>query len=243
MPTSFEIWRSVESTPDTFFSRAAESFQLVSSDAMVKKVEVAGRDGLRHTRFQLSSNGIPVEGALYTLTSRGSRVISGVGHLVPGLNISPLPAVSEATALATAKAAVGASQWAWEVDASEPPPVGQKVAFSEDFGRSKPYRLAWKFLLRAWQPPGLWYVWVDAGSGQVMARRSALRQADTLASGKDFLGHDVTFRSQADASGYVLREGDLRKISTLRRTKTGDLDYLDTDNVWTEAEHARPVSA
>ncbi|HEX6293227.1 MAG TPA: M36 family metallopeptidase [Herpetosiphonaceae bacterium] len=144
-------------------------YQLKASLADLRDGRTVASLGGTHVHFQQTVNGVPVEGAALNVgLDRGNGVqlvVSGYKANLP--QIDTTPRISADTALATARAATGAT------GALSSAPQTSLVVYAEG-----PVGLAWKITLSAEQPVGAWDVFVDAIGGQTLAVRSLLRQVE-----------------------------------------------------------------
>ena len=242
-PSSFQLWGVKKVPRAKFFPRTASIFGLASSDKMVEVGSKPGERGYVHSAFQQHAFGIPVENAIYRLTELDGSVVSGGGHVVPGIKNSTAT-INDKDARVRAFASIAATKYG---DPS--PPKGTLVFYSPDFGKTAPFVLTWRFSIESVAPVWDTYrVYVDATSGAIVSSMRTSWAADAVGTGITLQGAQVSLRTTAlnglMIRGFSLRESDLRKITTRDRPAgQGPIDFLDNDNNWTEAHNRRGVSA
>ena len=123
--------------------------------------------GAAHVHFQQMVGDVPVEGGVLNVgLDDADNVLLVTGEYKANLPaLATRPSLPAAAAVAAARQAVGA-------------PQAQAAATALAVYAEGPVALAWKVTLGSDEPLGSWDVFVDAASGQVLAARSTLRQAD-----------------------------------------------------------------
>ena len=205
--------------------------------------------GFAHEKFQQYYKGIKVEHATYTAHAlRGTlESLSGKFERVGGLNTTP--SLNTKAALANALTFVGAKKYMWDADHNASLfPQGELVIVNKQRNLKKGEEtglpmLAYKFNVYAAQPISRAFIYVDAHSGEVIAKDDIIKH--TAATGTFATAYSGT-RSINDGTttgGYFLREGITRGngIETYNCKKgnsyTAAVDFIDADNNWTAAEY------
>ncbi len=215
--------------------------------------------GFVHERFQPYYQGVKVEHATISLHERGGKIETLTGAYVrPAAGLSARPALSEATALRRAMAAVGARQYIWQIPGEEAAlkqQTGNPTATYQPHGElvwvgdfrqpeaTRPVVLAWKFNIYAADPVSRAWVYVDARTGQEVMRDAIIKHVN--APGAAFATRYVGARTSITdntGSGFRLRETATGKgVTTLNLRKSQNfgtaVDFIDNDNNWTAAEH------
>ncbi|WP_061247029.1 M4 family metalopeptidase thermolysin [Leptospira noguchii] len=141
-------------------------------------------------RFQQYYKSIKVENKIYTVVSKDNRIefmggdFSGIEQ---SLNVTPN--LSKEDALSKALIHFGAKKYLWESSEREERlrsikgdpkatyfPKGELIVYNRAESNLKnEYRLTYKFGISSLEPPSSKYVYVDAGSGEILTSRDAVR--------------------------------------------------------------------
>ena len=238
-----------------------DQLQLTPNDQLLAAKSETDALGYVHEKYQQYYKGIKVEHGTYSVHARQGDVasISGQFEKISGLN--PAPALTAADALQRALAHVGARKYMWQ-DATEEAglkrqesnsdatyqPQGELVIMRTSITKKaelvgKPV-LAWKFNVYAQQPVSRAYIYVDAHTGEVVAKDDIIKHA--AATGTFATAYSGS-RSLANATnttgGYYLREatrgGGIETYNCRKgNSYTNAVDFNDADNSWTAAEYA-----
>lgn len=195
-----------------------------------------------------NSEGLGKRSVIFQQMHRGIRVWGGRVHLVftdsgrlfemgsdayTGIEISPVPALSESDALGIAKSDIGFQEGYDEVTHWEL--MVLPIEISE---QDLDYRLAYRFDLKMDDPFGIWATWVDGNTGEILWRENHVRFID-------FTGHsqgDVEWESYCD--GYttdyemINMRIDISGVGTVYTDVNGDftLSYGGSDSKSISAE-------
>ena len=71
----------------------ASSFGLGPNDKVVELGHASGARGFMYSAHQVRSRGIPIEGAVYSVTERDGRVVGGAGRLITKLDLPTTTAI------------------------------------------------------------------------------------------------------------------------------------------------------
>lgn len=214
--------------------------------------------GFENHKFQQTINGIPVEYGVMNVLVKNNKVISQNGEWFKGLPSSlsteKRVTISEANALGSALAYVGASSYKWQ-DAEEEAflkkesndktatyyPKGSLVYYSDPNNPdSKKIKLAYKFVVYAAEPLSKQEVFVDAKSGAVLGANALIHETNATGTAVTaYSGTQTITTDQVSSTSYRLRETgraggtavetyNLKKGTTYSRAT----DFTDTDNTW-----------
>ncbi|MCH1912483.1 M4 family metallopeptidase [Leptospira noguchii] len=141
-------------------------------------------------RFQQYYKSIKVENKIYTVVSKDNR-IEFMGGDFSGIeqNLNVTPNLSKEDALSKALIHFGAKKYLWESSEREERlrsikgdpkatyfPKGELIVYNRAESNLKnEYRLTYKFGISSLEPPSSKYVYVDAGSGEILTSRDAVR--------------------------------------------------------------------
>ncbi len=217
--------------------------------------------GFSHQKYQQLYQGVPVEFTAATAHSRSGAVEYVTGetrHITDGaLNVRP--GLSAAAALPAALAFVGAKTYQWErpneaAEAREHEgkatyrPAGELVIVDNVLGADEARRgrpvLAWKFNIYAAQPLSRAWVYVDAQTGEVVNQDAIIKHAggsfQTRYSGTRPV--QTTYVKVGVLPAYyklhdTSRGGGIFTYN-YQRTPGAVVDFKDSDNQWTAAEHS-----
>jgi Zn-dependent metalloprotease len=233
-----------------------EALALSSNDDLISYKKENDDIGFTHTRYQQTYKGVPVEGAQFVAHQKAGKLdcISGLFLDVnEGLSVNPV--LSEAAALSKALAFVGATKYKWENkaeiaqlrEAFEDPnfnydPKGSLVIVAKDdkMGEGADYRLAYKFNIYAELPESRAYIFVDAKTGEIVARHELIHTADVEGTANTKYSGTQKIMTTLSGSNYVLREtGRGNGISTYNANNASEnnasypsTDFTDSDNNW-----------
>ena len=236
----------------------AATLALTPNDEMRVARAEADELGFTHEKFQQFFKGVKVEHATYTAHNRNGQVESVSGDfekLAEGFSVRP--SLSEASALQAALGFVRATKYMWQLPdeaqfaqqsegKSTFRPSGELVivrnTLSIDAAKRDELTLAWKFNVYAAQPLSRAFIYVDARTGEVVAKDDIIKH--TAATGSFATAYSGTRSVATDYTGtsYRLREATRGLgIETYNMRKgtsyTSAVDFTDADNNWTAAEY------
>jgi Zn-dependent metalloprotease len=164
---------------EDLFDRYPGALGLGAADAMVAAGDRRTIDGRTHRRFTQFHRGVPVFGADFTVQVEGGRVLSGIGRIVPALDVATVPGLSEQEALAHALTAVPATRYRWQAarplgrPGTAALPRGTLGIGSRGFTMEPgSYRLVYRFRIDSLEPFASETIDIDATTGDVMGRFS-----------------------------------------------------------------------
>ncbi|MCB0396151.1 MAG: M4 family metallopeptidase [Flavobacteriales bacterium] len=222
-----------------------------SDDYKLVKTE-ADAIGYQHQKFQQQYKGIPVQGGEFRahMIDGAVRSINGQHQAVGQVNV--IPDISEQTGLASAVQFTGGQKFIW--DAPEEIENLRKV-FEDptlDFGpkaelwivarnldpSTGDFHLAYKYDIWSLVPDGRWDVYVDAHTGEVIARNDRIHTADVQGTAKTRYDNTQTITTDSYNGSYRLREvgrgNGIQTMDANTGTSTGSaVDFTDSDNNWT----------
>jgi Zn-dependent metalloprotease len=231
-PSSFEMATGTHIREEEFFSRYKDVFGLGPHDRMV--AIRSGTDISQHTytRFQQHHREIPVIGAEIILTHTAGSVASGVGALVPNLNVPLTIALSPDAARDRALDAIARemSRRQTDVQLLKPSRVQLVILPSRVSAEPLHHRLVYRCTVFSASPMEGRIVDVDAASGRVVEIIVPVSYAwaTQSASGTSIYNGPVTFLAQTD---IVQSSGNVSRLhETLEHPlETRDLQNVDTD--------------
>lgn len=238
---------------------------MVYDDATQQMVQVDGvklkgeKDalGFENHKFQQAINGVPVEYGVINVLVKSNKVISQNGEWFKGNIASKLEkkvSISEANALNSALAYVGASSYKWQ-DAAEEEfikketgdaaatfyPKAKLVYYSDPSDADvKKLILAYKFDVYASEPLSRQEIFVDAKTGVVLGSNAMIHETNAPGTAVTAYSSNQTITTdKVSSTSYRLRE-TARNGGTAVETynlKQGTnyakaVDFTDTDNTW-----------
>lgn len=200
--------------------------------------------GMRHHRYQVIQDGIPVEGSMLILHEKNGRILSLNGDFFPVKGQASAPVWTESMAFQEAVSAVDARTYRWNGQNNRPTGELYYAPVKGQFQADK-FRLTWRFDIYASKPLSREWIYVDATSGEVIYRRNRIHNVD--APGTAITKYSGTLPLIADlvgANSYRLREtGRGGGIVTLNMQTSSDVstavDFTDSDNIWDNVNAAQ----
>lgn len=213
--------------------------------------------GYENYKFQQTINGIPVEYGVISVLVKNNKVISQNGEWFKNSvssRVEKRATISEANALNSALAFVGATSYKWQDLAEEEfikketgngkasfYPKAKLVYYSDPSNLdSKKVKLAYKFDIYASEPVSRQEVFVDAKTGQVLGSNALIQE--TNAPGTAVTGYSGTqsiTTDQLTTTSFRLREtgrngGTAVETYNLKKgtSYAKAVDFTDTDNNW-----------
>jgi len=204
-----------------------------SSGTTFSEVEGSTDDlGFEHIRHQQHHNGIPVEGAYYSIHRKGNNILKAngeyhrIGQFANKTKLKEPEAYKKALNYTIAKY-IGCKLL------SDKRPIGELVILPID----DKYFLAYKFDIYTIEPLSRDYVYVDANSGSIIKSESRLRMSDITATavtkyhGNKFIKtekYNNVYRLKETSRGNGIQTHNLAgSISYMRA-----YDFTDNDNYW-----------
>ena len=174
--------------------------------------------GYEHDKYQQFFDGIEVEGATYTIHSKGGVVASMTGEFYTITDLKTSPTLTAKMAFDKALMHVGAEKYAWDEGSTlchdghgheegmHAPPVGHLVIMPHPEGLIAP-RLAYKFDIYAEEPLYRAYVFIDAHTGDFIMENLRIHDVNVPATGNSSYNGNVDFTAdQVSGSNYRLRQ-------------------------------------
>ena len=168
--------------------------------------------GFTHQKMQQYFNGVKVEFATLTLSSKNGNVQSLSSAYTPiAEDFNTTPSISATQALNSAKAHVGATKYMWQnaqeaALANYQKPTGELVIFPALENISESSRLAYKFDIYATQPLYRADVYIDAKTGQFIFENKRIHHANVPATGTSLYNGNVSFTADNSSGPYRLRQ-------------------------------------
>lgn len=219
--------------------------------------------GFENHKFQQTVNGIPVEYGMINMLVKKGKVVSqnGVWFKNVPATVEKRAGISEANALNSALAYVGATSYKWQ-NADEEAflksdtkdanatfyPKGKLVYYNDPADvNAKKLTLAYKFDVYASEPVSRQEVYVDAKTGKVLGTNALILETNAPGTAVTaYSGNQAIVADQVSATSYRLRE-TVRNGGTAVETynlKQGTnysraTDFTDTDNTWNNVNTAK----
>ena len=215
--------------------------------------------GFTHEKFAQYYEGIRVEHADYTVHAKDGTVESISGDFEKIADVNTTPSVSASAALNRALAFVGAQKYMWQDldeemglkqdtnnSAASYYPQGELVIVRNELGRQPQAKgrlvLAWKLNVYAQEPVSRAYLYVDAHTGQVVAKDDIIKHTGATGTFATAYSGSRQLNDGTTTGGYFLRETTRGLGIETYNMKTGTsyrkaVDFVDADNNWTAAEY------
>lgn len=218
--------RNVKQPPSLVVFDASQSYTLQNSTQIFKEVlnpssptsfatlkQEQDPLGFTHQKMQEYFNGVKVEFATVTLSSKNGAVQtlnSSYSPIAEDFNVTP--SISNSQALNSAIAHVGASKYMWQ-NAAEAAladnykkPTGELVILPALENISETNRLAYKFDIYATAPLYRADVYIDAKTGQFIMENKKIHDANVPATGTSLYNGNVSFTADNASGPYRLRQ-------------------------------------
>ncbi|AZI68565.1 M4 family metallopeptidase [Cloacibacterium normanense] len=212
--------------------------------------------GFENHKFQQTVNGIPVEYGMINMLVKKGKVVSqnGVWFKNVPATVEKRAGISEANALNSALAYVGATSYKWQ-NADEEAflksdtkdanatfyPKGKLVYYNDPADvNAKKLTLAYKFDVYASEPVSRQEVYVDAKTGKVLGTNALILETNAPGTAVTaYSGNQAIVADQVSATSYRLREtgrngGTAVETYNLKQgtNYSRATDFTDTDNTW-----------
>jgi bacillolysin len=221
----------------------------------IKTKHSVGISGFKHEKFQQYYKGIKVEHGIFSAHSKNGRLHSISGEFYPTKNIDVFPKLNEAAALESALKNINAEEYMWESVVDEnllkktenaPSatyyPKGEIIIINDRISRKGETALAYKFEICAKLPKSRNLIYVDAHTGEILAKDEQIRNSDYLSGADVHSGKtrysDVQFFSASSSFPFILADPN-RNLHTMDFNNTVDetkykdaIDYQSNLNVW-----------
>lgn len=217
--------RNVKEPPSLVVFDASQSYSLQNSSQIFKEVlnpspqtsfttlkQEQDPLGFTHQKMQQYFNGVKVEFATVTLSSKNGMVQTLNSFYSPiADDFSVTASITGPQALNSAMAHVGATRYMWQ-NASEAAladyqkPTGELVIFPAMKNISETNRLAYKFDIYATAPLYRADVYIDAKTGQFIFENKRIHHANVPATGTSLYNGTVSFTADNASGPYRLRQ-------------------------------------
>ena len=217
--------RNVKEPPSLVVFDASQSYSLQNSSQIFKEVlnpspqtsfttlkQEQDPLGFTHQKMQQYFNGVKVEFATVTLSSKNGMVQTLNSFYSPiADDFSVTASITGPQALNSAMAHVGATKYMWQ-NASEAAladyqkPTGELVIFPAMKNISETNRLAYKFDIYATAPLYRADVYIDAKTGQFIFENKRIHHANVPATGTSLYNGTVSFTADNASGPYRLRQ-------------------------------------
>src|SRR5690606_15645560 len=233
---------------DLSVRQVAEKFQVDPRYTFELINSTTDKYGFNHKRYRQICNGVPVENSMWILHYKNGKLVSANGDVYQIKSGSAQPAISEAQAFSTAKDAVPAQKYLWDLSEAErgelyskyaQRPLGQLVWMQKDMhSADKTIVLAFKYDIYAAEPSVRKIVYVDANTGQVVNIIEGMHDVST--NGTATTLYSGTKPIKTDSLGSTsIRLFDLTRGNGIRTKNMNNLtsgsgnDIFNTTNTWT----------
>lgn len=219
--------------------------------------------GFENHKFQQTVNGILVEYGMINMLVKKGKVVSqnGVWFKNVPATVEKRAGISEANALNSALAYVGATSYKWQ-NAEEEAflksdtkdanatfyPKGKLVYYNDPADENaKKLTLAYKFDVYASEPVSRQEVYVDAKTGKVLGTNALILETNAPGTAVTaYSGNQAIVADQVSATSYRLREtgrngGTAIETYNLKQgtNYSRATDFTDTDNTWNNVNTAK----
>ncbi len=224
----------------SYFNSAEKiSYKLIS--------ETVDKIGFIHYKYQQLFDGNEIEGAVYTLHTKESKVISFNGNIYININVSNSSFFSAENAILIAKNEMKADLYKWELVSEEnqlkretgnpsstyyPSPKLILCNISKD-----DFCWAYSLVLYSHKPIDKKEFFVNASTGKIINIRQRLYSTDVPGTAVTKYSGTQTITSDSYSGSYRLREtgrgNGIETYNALTGTDYGAaVDFIDTDNNW-----------
>ncbi|MCJ8167513.1 M4 family metallopeptidase [Pontibacter sp. E15-1] len=229
-------------------TKSKDNFRLIKSEE-----DDAGK---LHETFKQYFDGIEVNRINYKIHYNNGIIETANGEYADISLLTTIPAIAEEDALKNALSYINAKKYKWEDAASEQFikensndkkatyfPKGEVVICKDVLKTGKLWVLAWKFSISALEPNTEQYVFVDASQGQIVNYESMITDVNSPGTAQTRYSGNRNLITDSFTGGFRLweiRNGvSVQTLNTQRGNNYGTaIDFVDTDNNWTSAEHA-----
>ncbi len=245
--TNWITFKSNEQVSVQQLTQNKTKLQLETEDALQLMATQEDQLGYRHYRYQQTHKGIPIEGAIYLMHEKNNRVQHANGNLIPKLQVPAVPAITEATALASALEHVNASKYAWQETSYQDMlkqveacthasfyPTGELVIIDPNFGKeANNYRLAFKFDVYAVEPLSRQKVYVDAQTGAVIHTVEQIHNCNDVGdAGSTHYSGTVNFTACESGGTHILKNnigGGMQVFNANNSSGSPQIPFTDPD--------------
>ena len=219
--------------------------------------------GFTHKFYQQFYKGIKVEYANYATHSRNGFIEIINGEFAKVGNPVTKPSLTEAQALLSALKYINAQQYRWQIPEEESAlkalknnssatyyPKGELV-ICYDYMQTKTYRLAYKFTINAYLPVSINDIFVDATTGNIIAKQNLLLDASATVTTKYSGSQTITTDQYTDngITKYRLMETrgtsnvEIHTYNSQRIQSTAHVEFNDATNTWTALNNSNMDNA
>lgn len=223
---AFPMRPEIKVARSQFFEKYRSSLGLKKdADQMVQTSIETDSLGFTYSHWEQRHQGVPVLGRGFVLVDKAEEsendqatpiVRLALGRVAGALSVDVTPVLSEAAALEIVLDAVEAETYAWEAAPNYiKPPSGLLAIASKDDGTEE-FRLVYRFLILTDTPLGSWDVRIDAMTGEVLSRVTALAGVDPGVMSVNTKGSGPTFYNGIQ-NITVSQEGDSYYLASHRQ--------------------------
>ncbi len=212
--------------------------------------------GYTHYKYQQFYNEVKVDGGKLLLHEKDGKLNSANGKIYNDFDINVTPSLNESQALSYAKKHIGAEKYLWENPDNEKalrelnndsnltlyPKEELVIAPINGIYKKENFRLCYKFNIITEIPFGIYDVFIDANSGELVNKISNI--SDAIGTATTLYNGTQTITTEFYGGSYRLRD-NTRGVETYNATNdtnftpgigfTNPVDFTDDDNNWTGA--------
>lgn len=246
-------------SPETFFAQYKHDLGLTEQDELRETSRMPGLDRIQEevVRFRQYHQGIPVEGAEYIVQRRGEALSVLKGRVAEGLTVDVSRALNADKALAAALGYVDAEVFAWEspelkaanaaAELEARRPQGELIIVKDPTSDldNPTYILTWRFVIQVAQPFGIWHVYVDAATGNLVKILTGVEESINVTGTVNTVYNGTrnnlsTWRRGFPYFDYILKDTTRGQITTKNGPTVDDWSsssYIDqSSNTWSLRE-------
>ena len=224
-PSAIRFKEGNQPTVASFFQEYQQFFPM-SQDNRTETFPVSNDKIGTHHRFNQYYKDLEVIGAQYILHEKNGKVWYANGHLVSGIEMDVIPAISERATLQAALKYINAESYMWEkpendtflqreqkdADATFYPKGELKLTSGKEEMVNKNIRLVYRFDIYAQEPLGRYWVDVDAKTGEIVNKLDRIHNTDnSTATGISLYNGIVSMTiDELSPTSFRLREATTR---------------------------------
>ena len=245
----FKFQQNSSVTADNLMPTIHQALQLKADDALKLKSMETDNLGFTHYRYHQQYKNLDVFSAEVIFHIKNGEARSANGYYFQNINLNTQPSLTSEAAIDKAMQHIGAEQYQWEIQGNEEfykqthpngtlrPSAVLEITPKDGKMVNPDFRLTYKVRVNAQKPYGVYDVYVDAHSGEVIlklnkvANTDAVGTAQTVYSGTQQITTDDTgngFRLRESGRGNGIQTFDMQNGTNFNAA----VDFTDADNNW-----------
>lgn len=237
-------------TTDNIMPTIQQAFDMKSDDKLKLKNMTTDNLGFTNYRYQQQYKNLDVLAGEVIVHIKNGQAQSVNGFYFKGLNIATQPALTSEAAIDKALKHINATQYQWEIEGNEEfykqtnpngtlrPSAVLEIASKDGKTTNPDFRLCYKVNVNAQKPLGVYDVYVDAQSGEVILKLNKIAHTDAVGTAQTRYSGTQSITADNTGNGYRLREtGRGNGIQTFDMNSgtnfNNAVDFTDNDNNWT----------